>query len=567
MNKSLLAIVVSILLSSLAAAAPISSYTIVVSRDAIPAEKRGATELQQTLGKITSSSINLISDDQPLPTHAILVGSTQFSHVDPNQKLGPEQYRIQANGDHLLILGGRPRGVMYGCTALLEALGVRYFTPTCTFIPSNPKLEMPDLNLAGSPAFEYREVYIWEAFDKDWSAHLRLNGQSHRLDESTGGKITYYPFVHTFDALFPRSLFATHPEYFPLIKGKRTNGYVQRCLTNPALLQMAIAGVEGWINSHPSAMIYSVSQNDTYNFCECDNCKAIEAKYGGHVGLYLWFVNQVAQAIEKDHPDKLIDTLAYQFTEPPPTNITPRKNVRIRLCPIFNCYGHPFDTDTAKPTIAFMHNLKGWAALTDTLYIWHYNTNFHHFLLPFPDFHEFPANLKLYKKSGVRGVFFEGSYGAGGCGSDSDLRSYVMAKLLWDPEQDADAVVNEWMAGVYGPAAKPMRAWFDLLHQQIAAPDHHLFIYDRPNAQYLNPKVIEAGDRLFDEAEKLAEPNPIAKQYIFKARLSLRYTKFAQAHTPGPAFDAFVTDLEKLGVRDIREGQTVAAWAAQYRHK
>ena len=142
---------------------------------------------------------------------------------------------------------------------------------------------------------------------EQWAARLKMNGQSMRLDDSTGGKVTYYPFVHSFDALIPQSLFAAHSDYFPLIKGQRKNGYVQRCLSNPELLKLAITNVKGWIKQRPKAMIYSVSQNDCYSFCECDNCKAIEARYGkAHSGLYLWFVNQVAEAIENDHPGKLM---------------------------------------------------------------------------------------------------------------------------------------------------------------------------------------------------------------------------------------------------------------------
>ena len=185
------------------------------------------------------------------------------------------------------------------------------------------------------------------------SAHRRNEG----LDASTGGTIKYADFVHTFDRLIPPDLYAKHPEYFPMVGGKRINGYVQRCLSNPDVLKLAIAGVKKAFDDHPDAMITSVSQNDVDKWCECDECKKLAKQYGGQSGVYIGFVNQVAEAIVKDpkYADKLIDTLAYQFTEQPPKSggVKPRDNVRIRLCPINVCQAHPYDHDDFPASKAF----------------------------------------------------------------------------------------------------------------------------------------------------------------------------------------------------------------------
>ena len=90
--------------------------------------------------------------------------------------------------------------------------------------------------------------------------------------------------------------------------------------------------------------------------------------------------------------------------------------------------------------------------------------------MPFPDFNEFPAETRLYRRSRVKGIFFEGDYAGGGGGSEVEMRSYVMARLLWNPDLDSDALVTEWMQGVYGRAWEPMRQWFDLLHQKARDP-------------------------------------------------------------------------------------------------
>lgn len=569
-----------------------SDYSIVVAAGTAPAERCGAAELQAGIRLLSGAELPVVDEpvgaDAPsagatggaaaataLPEHAILVGrgrwvSTLGLTLDP-ARLGAEGFLLQTVGARLVVAGAGPRGTMYGCTTLLEKLGVRWFTPKVTRAPRTPTIPLPCLSEAQAPAFEYREPFFTEAQDRAWAARLKVNGCSTQLDESVGGKVVYHPFVHTFDALVPPALFEAHPEYFPLIGGRRVNGYVQRCLTNPDVLRIAIEGVRGWIREKPEARIHSVSQNDAGSWCRCPSCEAAASKYGAVSGVYLEFVNRVAEAIEKDHPGHLIDTLAYQFTEPPPRGLRPRDNVHVRLCPIACCEAHPYEKCGAPDNAAFLEHLRGWAALTDTLYIWHYNTNFAHYLMPFPDFDEFPAETRLYQRSGVKGIFFEGDYAQGGGGSDAELRSYVMARLLWDPAADSDALVTEWMRGVYGEAWPPMRRWFDLLHEKARAPGGHFNIYSPPTVPYLAPEVLAAGDALFDEAARLAaaaggEAGAAAAEYVAKARLGLRYAKLARGQpTAGPELDAFLAEVRRFGIREMSEGRSVEAWEQTYR--
>ena len=544
-----------------------SPFVIVINASASQSERRGARELQTYLQEMSGAELKIIDDRQLLPEHAILVGRSR--HTDALQlnaelkTLGPEGFVFKTIDGRLIILGSNIRGAMYGCTTFLEKLGVRWLTPKVTIVPHRSAIVLPALDERQLPDFEYRAPYIYEAFEKNWAARLRTNGQQAALDDSTGGKIVYDHFVHTFDSLIPQSEFDAHPEYFPLINGKRTSGYVQRCLSNPDVLRLMIQGVQKWIVQDPTAMIYSVSQNDTYKFCECDRCKAIEARYGGkHSGIYLWFVNQVAEAIEKDHPDKLIDTLAYMFTEEPPSGIVPRKNVRVRLCPISCCEAHPYEKCSDPKTTAFMNNLKGWSKITDTLYIWHYNTDFAHYLMPFPDFDQFPDSIRLYKLSGVRGIFFEGDSTPGS--ADAELSAYVMAHLMWNHQQDPNALIDEWMHGVYGQAYPPMRRWFDLLQEKVRVKDKHLHIGDGPNNYFLISDVLAEGDQLFDEAERLSADSANASYYIAKARLGLRYVKLTR-RPDANTLDLFLFALRRFGITQISERDTVAVWEKAFR--
>jgi len=558
---------------------------IVVRADATPAERLGAQELADHLATMTGSRLSIVVEEDVvnaggLPERCLIVGPCRALArlgVSLDAKmLGDEGFVLKTVAARLVVAGPGARGTLYGCVTLLEKLGVRWYTPKVTRAPrpENPekvvKLELPVLDETHVPAFEYREPFFTEAFDRNWAFRNKVNGHSAHLDASTGGKIVYRPFVHSFDELVPRSLFADHPDFFPWIGGKRVGGpdeYLQRCLTNPDVLKLATATVLRWIAESPEARIFSVSQNDCYRYCECDACRALTEKHGAHSGLYLWFVNQIAQAVEEKHPEALIDTLAYQFTEAPPRGIVPRKNVRVRLCPIACCEAHPYELCGAPANVAFLENLRGWSLITDSLYVWHYNTDFAHYLMPFPDFDEFPAEARLYKNSGVKGLFFQGAYAPGGGGSDAELRSWVMARLLWDVDADADALVTEWMQGVYGAAWKPMRAWFDRLHAEVRAPERHLYINDPPMPELFTPALLADGEKLFDEATRAAAGDPSAAEYVAKARLGLRYVRLAQRPRADAEFESFLADLRRFGITQVSEGRGVDAFETDVRKR
>jgi hypothetical protein len=567
----LIGVALVLLVATTAGAVPLadggkSAYVIVIAEKPLPANRRAAEEFRKFFKQMTGAELPIQTDAQPLPAHAILIGPSR--HVDAvgvkldAEKLGNDGFVLKTLGDAVVVAGPGPRGSMYGTYELLERLGVRWFTPTVTRVPKKPSVDLPALDGTQIPAFEYREPYYTEAWDKDWAARNKLIGHSLRLDESTGGNIRYGDFVHSFDRLVPPALHEKHPEYFPLIKGKRENGYVQRCLSNADVLKLAIENVRAVFKNDPSAVITTVSQNDTDKWCECDACKALVAKYGGvQSGVYLWFVNQVAEAIEKEYPDKLIDTLAYQFTEAAPKHIAPRKNVRVRLCPIANCQAHPYEADDFPASKAFVKNLADWHAISgDTLYIWHYTTNFAHYLMPLPDYDEFAADAKLYRRSGVRGVFFQGAY-CGPGGADAELKSWIMSRVLWDPDHvDVDALATEWMKGVYGKAWRPMHDWWALLREEARDPKFHPVCFGHEIKRLYPDQTLARGRAWFDEAEKLAAGDETATRYVAKSRLWFRYASIVH-HDPREDLGKFVADCKALGITHTSEQQGIDAWA------
>lgn len=101
-----------------------------------------------------------------------------------------------------------------------------------------------------------------------------------------------------------------------------------------------------------------------------------------------------------------------------------------------------------------------------------------------------------------------------------------MARLLWDPNQNLDELVNEWMEGVYGKAAKQMRECFDLMHERVAASDKHLHVFDRVTKEMWPDDVVEKMDKLHEKALSLEKKNSTAVYSIMKNRMAVMFLKY-----------------------------------------
>ena len=384
-------------------------------------------------------------------------------------------------------------------------------------------MKIGPLDIKETPAFEYRELYWFDAFDKDWAARNRTNGWMSRLDSSTGGKVIYGMFCHTFATLVPESKYwDSHPEYYSMVRGVRTRRS-QLCLTNPDVLKIATETVLRWMAEMPEATIFSVSPNDGQAPCECEKCAAVDAEEGSPAGTLLRFVNAIAAETEKKYPDKLIDTIAYDYTMKPPKITRPVRNVRVRLCPILGCNSHPFEKCPGDAGI--MECLEGWSTLTDNLYIWHYSTDFAHYLSPFPNFEELMAEAQLYKRFDVKGIFWQGNSTPGG--EFAELRAWMIAKLSWDPKLDGHALVREFIGYYYGKSAPHIQEYFDLIHREVKDRNVHIYVFMKPDSPLFTPELFARSGKLFDQAEKEAD-SPEVLRRVRKERLGMDYIQLVR---------------------------------------
>ena len=500
-----------------------TKFVIISQPGATAAETNALGELARTLREMTGVEFPVREAGAEVPEHAIIVGpgpaATKLFAEIPFDQLAEEEIILKTKGHRLLLAGGRPRGTLYAVSQFLQkSCGVRWWTPWAGRIPKQPTLMVGELDLREKPAFEYREPYWYPAFDQGWSWRNRVNGQSSRLASELGGCIRYKGFVHTFYPLvLPDKHFAEHPEWFSLIKGQRSADHAQLCLTNPKLRDFTAERVKQWLREEPEAGIISLSQNDWQGACECPDCKALDDAEGTHAATMLAFVNYVAEKIEPEFPRVAVDTLAYQYTRKPPKTLQPRPNVIVRLCSIECNFREPLDHPS---NAAFADDLRDWSKLCQRLYIWDYTTDFPHYVQPHPNWFTLDANLRFFHAHGVRGVFEQGAYQSHGS-EMAELRAWVLAQLLWNPQQDGSALVREFLEGYYGAAAPAITHYLDFL--QDASRGHNLTCYSGTDAAFLRFGPLAEAEKFWQEAERAAGSDEGLLTRVRLGHLPVRY--------------------------------------------
>lgn len=518
------------------------SYNIVVAEDAVITTRQAAVELDQFLRQSGG-----IASDAPAAADAALRlyvgGSPALDAAMPEladkiaaQKLGDDDYAFCARPNALAIVGGSPRGTLNGVYGLLgDRLGCRWYTATVSRIPKAKQFTAPEFQVE-RPAFQdQRAFYAFEAMaDQDWAARNRCNLDWAKLDDVHGGPSVWYgPHYHTYDYwINPNDYFEAHPEYWGLIGGQR-NRSAQLCHANPDVAELFASKILKASEEHPEARIFTVCPMDHHLICECDTCKAIDAREGGTGGTVMWFTNEVARRVAEKNPKLLIHNAAYSYYIDPPKTSKMQPNVIIMLCVPslwYGCGSHAVEKCELLPK--YVQQVKVWGEKADRLWIWYYATRFVHYFAPMPNLWSIPVNYRFYRDHHVTGLMMQSSYESPG-GELAELRGWLCAQLLWDPNRDVDVLIRDYLDGVYGPAAPPLLKYLQLLQARADDPQVHMTNYASINGyagvecgDFLTQEMVDEADALLNEAERLAAGDAAILGRVKYMRLGMNYIKF-----------------------------------------
>ncbi len=537
-------------------------YHITGANMSTSCDRYAASELQKYIYDSTGVLIPYFSDRCPRRSPEILIGyetrnGSDFVTKEELDALGDDGFLIRTLDEDILITGKTSRGTLYGVYEFLRRfVGFRSFTKDVEKVDRIDELVIPALEIKDAPDFEYRDAYFRFAFDGAFCAKNRLNTTLGDISAEKGGSFKFFNCHHSFDDLVPPKVyFDEHPEYYALSEGERT--VKQLCLSNPEVVAIATQQVREWIKAHPECKVFSVAQNDKKSYCTCDACRAIDEREGTPAGSIITFVNKIAEAIEKESPHVLLHTFAYQYSRKAPRYVKPHKNVIVRLCNIECEWGDPLtviaEREPDGKSAEFLQNIREWSVLSDHLYIWDYAVNFRNYLQPFPNFYSMAENIRFYKANGVKGVLQQGNFSYGGGAALDDLRSYLIAALLWNADSDVDALIDEFCAGVYGKGAPYIREYITLFTNAVKG--FRMTLFDPPSAPYLTDELIEKADALFDKAEEAAE-NDAVRERIRREHLSTKYMKtvrIADDAERSAATDRFAEEVRAFRLTEIME--------------
>ena len=512
------------------------------------ADSIAASLLQDFVQRISQAKLPIVPADEvgkKAKKGDVLIGNGGMNQAWTSSELREDGFLLSTEDGYLRILTGGDKGAIYGVVTLLERyLGVQYWGENEYSLTPSSTITLPKLRLVENPGFRYRQSQFYGLrTDPIYKLWMRLE---YPQEMFAGGY-----WVHTFNRLLPSDIYGKdHPEYYSYFNGKRHPGKAsQWCLSNPEVFEIVCQRIDSIFKANPGKNIISVSQNDgNFTHCQCDACKAIDEYEGALSGSVIHFLNKLA----KRFPDKEFSTLAYLYTMQPPKHVKPLPNVNIMLCDI-DCNREVSLTENASGQ-EFMKALEGWSAKTNNIYVWDYGINFDNYLAPFPNFHILAENIRLFKKNHANMHF---SQVAGSRGGDfAEMRTWLVSKLMWNPDADIEELMHTFLNGYYGAAAPFLYQYIKVMEGALLGSGQRLWIYDSPVSHkhgMLRPQLMRRYKVLFDRAEAAVATDSVLLARVQRTRLPLLYSELEIARTnPEKNFEDLSRKLDYFEHQVIR---------------
>ncbi|MBQ7694235.1 MAG: DUF4838 domain-containing protein [Lentisphaeria bacterium] len=372
------------------------------------------------------------------------------------------------------ITGGGPQGLKYGALEFCERfIGVRFLFPgpLGEHVPKHGDISVPVKEFSDAPKFLTRMLSSFPHRSRmlynNWLPLLR------------GANPWRLAIGHNLSKMFaPAKYGKTHPEYYPLISGKRRipkppllNVHWQPCLTNPGVIAESVRMICDAFAANPDLRTWSLGQTDGSGWCECPDCTALYPKpevrnrFGSldRSRYYLTYCNKVAEAVARKYPEAKLSVFAYNNTA-----IAPRGfKLHPALVPVIT-YDRMNWTDPERRKLD-MERQNSWSAIAKEICWWDYFfTN--RYILPRVVCHHLARQLREGYAAGVRHMYAE-YIPLGvmqGCSNEQSWGdgpfAYLAYKLLWDPHQDENVILDDWYRTAVGEKAAPhLRKYFELI--------------------------------------------------------------------------------------------------------
>lgn len=489
--------------------------------------KKPAEELQKYLKKISGVDIPLVEKTADTTAPATLVLDLADKVPGGSGKdTAAQGYRLKTDKQVLTISSPTERGLLYGVYGLFtDHLGVRFYTPEFEMVPGRATLVIPDLDEVREPGFPIRGYVYNPLADKGWLYKIRGGGLP--VDNLTSAH-TLYTWVEA-DKNFP-----LHPEWFALnASGKREKDWgMGICGTNKELAQELAKTMVAWYaknnpTDQPAKRILSIAQGDGFTPCQCPECRALVQKEGTEAAPTVMLLNNALEEANRTYPNLGAITFAYFNTLPAPKTLKPHRNLWINIVSSSisqNQAGDQFNEIQGIPANRYYERaIIDWCKIATGVTIYHWdgvdqgNSEYSEWPNLFPH----ARDIQFWHASGVKGAHVAGKTSLG------ELNEYVWFGLMWNPKQDVDLLVKDFLRGFYGEKAAPI-LWDYLVYTDNLRKERK---YGCPTVRWASwasilidkvftPETLAQMDRLMDAALKAAakEKDPIYLKHVTTAK-------------------------------------------------
>jgi hypothetical protein len=507
-----------------------TAAVVVVSPKAGPWEKRAAEDLVHFIGLMTGGKPAL-ADTEAAATTALkgtapllIVGSAALA-AEPSLRqaldkvakndpvLRADAIVLRRQGNRVYLAGTNDDSHYYAASELLHRWGCRWYLPTAfgACIPDSPTLTVGKLDHAYAPPFEVRNFWIaWNGSYDDFQEFSRRN----RMNPGAG-----VPSGHAVGE-YVKELIPKGKTVFDVpIAEDATAAHVAKKIAPLFAAGKDISlGMEDGVYRSDSPKDRELRAN-------------LQDKYflvPSLTDAFMAFYNNVAGRLVKQYPNSKsrIGFLAYSnITLPPQREVVAAKPLVAYLAPIDVDPVHGMDDPRSPPRQEYREMMYRWAkVMQGRVVIYDYDQGMLVWRdVPCPSIASIRQDVKHYRKAGILGVSTESR----GATATVFLNLHVRGQLYWNPDTDVDALLAEFPEKFYGPAAKPMAAYWGAIHDAWAntiVTEHEHFLIP---AVY-TPALVASLRGHLEEAEKLAAPLRAKKDPGRNEKLYLERLKFTR---------------------------------------
>ena len=435
-------------------------------------------------------------------------------------------------------------GTAWAVADFLERfVGVRWYWPVEAggrSILRMSTISVPACRYSDAPVFRKREFYPRHGYTKDSWRAIWWDRNAPRLPAET--------LIARTDVLDMRILLAGlrmgnswpfnikvhEPQHFARESEKwsKTPEMFQRnpdgspdlhmlCYSSDSALEYLLKGCEdswehGRMVSWVTTTCVTVSPGDYPVNCHCARCRqlfdASRAPYGSASRIMGMFVRRMCEAVKARWPDKKVLFLAYWNYTDCPEDIEFPDNLQVQMCTMaFGLMRQPSARGHMEK------QLRAWSAkVGGRVTTWEYSHRIHEWTCAPVQYPHLVRDYYRANRDILAGSFLNGGQiGEWSTGAPTD---YCWMRILWNPDVNVDAILDEMCSRLFGKASATCR---ELLRLECERWETALWRESLGDAGKVSapvfadtypPDVVDKMAKLRDKARQEMEGDPVSAQ-------------------------------------------------------